>query len=86
VKRPVRPANTALPASCDAAPVAAGEDDDSVSEVEVPFVMFPPVPAVVVGETFSSACAAAFLKAANVLGPDCLKGSLASHRKVCDSG
>jgi hypothetical protein len=72
VKRPVKPANMALPARWDAAPVAAGEEEGD-SDVEVPFsVRLPPEPAVDVGDTFSVAFSEAFLKASRVLGPEAL--------------
>jgi hypothetical protein len=80
VKRPVIPANMALPARWDAAPVAAGEEDDD-PDVEVPFSdRLPPEPAVDVGDTFSVAFSEAFLKASIVLGPEALNNVSQSRR------
>jgi hypothetical protein len=69
VKRPVRPANMALPVRCDAAPV--DEEGEGEEDVELP-VRLPPEPATAVGDTFSVASAEAFLKAASVFAPDLL--------------
>lgn len=79
VNRPVIPANTALPARWDAAPVA--EEGEGDSDVEVPFSLsLPPVPAVDVGDTFSVAFSEAFLNASRVLGPDALDNVSESKR------
>jgi hypothetical protein len=70
VNRPVIPANTALPLRADAAPVAAGEEDEGDIDDEVPFSpSMPPLPATVVGETFSLASIEAFMKASSVFAP-----------------
>jgi hypothetical protein len=62
VKRPVIPANMALPLRCDAAPVEAGEEGEDDPDVEVPFSpSLPPEPATVVGDTFSVASIEAFM-------------------------
>jgi hypothetical protein len=66
----------ALPPRCDAAPVAAGDDEEEPEgevEVEVPFwPSLPPVPATDEGETFSLASIEEFMKASRVFAPDLL--------------
>jgi hypothetical protein len=68
-------ANAALPPRCDAAPVAAGEEEEPEGEVdvEVPFSpSLPPVPATDEGDTFSFASIEEFMKASRVFAPDLL--------------